>query len=264
MVVPDVRAAPQADTYEVYDHKPQNGAIPKTKHKGLKIALAITIPIVVLAITVSVILVILLPTDDEEPYENPTDKPVAETYVNEEPAVDNTLGDTPAEKDDGVIETVEIDITASFDGILASSVRPPMKDKGGTKTVNYQAELALDGNWSTAWCEGATGRGLGEWIELRSDESQRVKGIRILNGYYKSNDLYYANNAIARLTIVTDDGSESYSLAHSADGWQDITFYSLIDTARIRIVIDAVYDGREDVEDTLISEIEIISEMPVA
>ena len=148
-----------------------------------------------------------------------------------------------------------------FENYFASSIRTPMQS-GGT-TVEYGAVQAFDGDWSTAWCEGASGVGIGEWVEARANDPQLVSGVRILNGYYKSENLYYKNNAVSRLKIVTEGGEAIYSLALNTDGYQEILFGSPVETKYIRFVIEDVFyatdnglDNADD-EDTLISEIQI-------
>jgi len=146
-----------------------------------------------------------------------------------------------------------------FDEIYASSTRAPM---GSNSQITYIANHAIDGNWATAWCEGVPGSGIGEWIELKAAEVQRVSGFYILNGYFKSEDLYWKNNAVARIGVVTDSSDTVYQLEWSWGGFQAITFDSPIDTTRIRFVIEDVFLATDsglgtDNDDTLISEIEV-------
>jgi hypothetical protein len=115
--------------------------------------------------------------------------------------------------------------------------------------------LAVDGDWSTAWCEGA-GAGDGEWIELKSGELQQVTGIRILNGYFKSKNLYDTNNTIAKALVKIDAGEYEWELTHSFSGFQEFTFPSPAGTYSVRITI-VVSDPHGDGLDTLVSEIEV-------
>jgi hypothetical protein len=137
-----------------------------------------------------------------------------------------------------------------FVEVYTSSTRQAM----GANT--YDPAHAVDGDWSTAWCEGADGDGAGEWIELKTDAPQRVTGVRILNGYFKSKELYDINNSIAVARVVTDTEVYEWQLVHSYNGFQEFLLPNAADTYAIRIEIGAV-SPHGDGLDTLISEIEV-------
>ncbi|MCB0219245.1 MAG: hypothetical protein KDH09_06075, partial [Chrysiogenetes bacterium] len=67
----------------------------------------------------------------------------------------------------------------------SSTLRP-------SKPSDYAAENLLDGNRHTAWCEGADGNGVGEWIELRIAPAAKIadychlQGFAIIPAYAKS------------------------------------------------------------------------------
>jgi hypothetical protein len=56
----------------------------------------------------------------------------------------------------------------------------------------YGPQLAFDGDMSTAWCEGADGLGVGEWIEIPL-VSAEFSHVQIWPGYLKS-DAHLENN----------------------------------------------------------------------
>lgn len=71
--------------------------------------------------------------------------------------------------------------------VKASDALDPMTDNNG-KTATYDPENAIDGDYRTAWVEGADGAGIGSWIELDFDGVHKIKGIEISNGYKKRKD----------------------------------------------------------------------------
>jgi len=146
----------------------------------------------------------------------------------------------------------EVDMPV-FPNIKASSTRAPMG------AASYNASLAIDGNYETAWCEGVPGPGIGEWIELSAESKQRVDGIKIINGYRKSDEAYMNNNRIKTVTITAEDGfSESFVIPAGEWTWYvGIEFSVPVYTSWLRLTIDDVYPGDSDSEDTLISEIEL-------
>jgi hypothetical protein len=101
---------------------------------------------------------------------------------------------------------------------------------------------------------------------MRAESPQRVRGILILNGYYKSEDLYLRNNSISLLKVITDVSEDTYPLkqiSRRTEAFQEIIFDSPFETKRIRFVIEDVYLGsmngvkNADDEDTLITEIQV-------
>jgi len=142
-----------------------------------------------------------------------------------------------------------------FNEVIASSVRSAMG------SINYEARYVFDGDWNTAWCEGSSGIGIGEFIELRANTPQYVSGISILNGYYKSEKTYLQNNSIRTLRIVSDAGKESFLLSLNYNGgFQELRFSSPVETKSLRLIIDDVFRGSDnggDDDDTLISEIKV-------
>jgi hypothetical protein len=143
--------------------------------------------------------------------------------------------------------------SAGFTTLVASSTRTQMA------SVRYHPDFTVDGDPNTAWCEGVDGPGIGEWIEFRAEGLQEVKGIRIMNGYCKSNDLYYKNNAVKSLSIQTTE-EVTIPLKLNPYGFQTYTFDTPVQTNILRLTIKDVYRGSEnggDDNDTLISEIEI-------
>src|SRR5690348_1643695 len=69
----------------------------------------------------------------------------------------------------------------------------------------YAPEAAIDGNESTAWCEGRDGAAAGEGLTLEFDEPTPLDGIQIVTGFRKSAKLFRANDAPTRLAVVVDD-----------------------------------------------------------
>lgn len=66
-------------------------------------------------------------------------------------------------------------------------------------TGSHPAGYANDKNLSTAWVEGAQNDGIGEWIKLSGTNQQTLSGLRIINGYAKSSDLYGKNNRVKKI-----------------------------------------------------------------
>lgn len=130
----------------------------------------------------------------------------------------------------------------------ASSTRVPLK------SYTYEAAQVLDKNLQTAWIEGVPGPGLGEWIRCDFDREVKLNRITLTPGYFKNPSIWKQNNRLAAATLYFSDGSSRRYT------FPDLMQERLLDTGGIRtrfvrLVIDEMYPGSVDSEDTAISEI---------
>lgn len=70
----------------------------------------------------------------------------------------------------------------------------------------YKAENLTDGNIATAWAEGADGAGIGEWIRFDFDTLRKIKAVKILAGYAKTDPVYWNNNRVKKVKVIFSDG----------------------------------------------------------
>lgn len=120
---------------------------------------------------------------------------------------------------------------------------------------SYSPENVYDGNYKTAWVEGAAGHGIGEWIEYTFTDPQYIKSISIANGYTKSLDTYQRNSRVKRIGIEVDDVYiGDYELEDGVMDLQPIHLDYSKALARVRFIIKEVYPGTK-YTDTCISEI---------
>jgi len=147
---------------------------------------------------------------------------------------------------------------------MVSSERKSMPDSSSGKTATYGAANAIDGNNSTAWVEGVDGDGVGEWIQVYLPQASTLTGLRIKNGYWKSERHLEKNTRVARILVSFSDGnSEEFTLADPVEQLpgilntegQALSFTVPHMSDYLKVTILAVYrDGAEDY-DTCITEI---------
>jgi hypothetical protein len=83
----------------------------------------------------------------------------------------------------------------------------------GKKKNAYGVDKLMDGDLKTAWCEGAQGPGLGEWIEVRiknlppvcDREGGTWPTFMLVPGYAKSKRLWSGNNRVIEATVERCD-----------------------------------------------------------
>lgn len=142
--------------------------------------------------------------------------------------------------------------------IKCSSCLPPQE---GNK---YTEEMLSDGNFNTAWCEGAEGDGISEWIEfhLKNHPGKNVgktsfNGINIANGYLKSKDIWEKNSRVKQFRMDINGKAICYINLSDSMFDQQVKFpdyYSVEPGDVIRLTITEVYPGTL-YTDTCITEI---------
>ena len=142
--------------------------------------------------------------------------------------------------------------------VKASYALDSMTDNNG-KTATYDPENAIDGDYRTAWVEGADGAGIGSWIELDFDGVHKINGIEISNGYKKEEGLYHRNLRIKKVRIYDSDGnSKVYTLHDQFVGTDRIDFDEPLETSSLRLEIVSVYKDKQTKHmDTCLTDLSI-------
>jgi hypothetical protein len=137
--------------------------------------------------------------------------------------------------------TAPLKVTAT-----ASSTREPLRG------ISYAPQNALDGQLGSAWLEGATGPGIGEWIRCDFDREIKLRRLLIAPGYFKSSQIWSRNNRVASATLSFSDGSSREFRFPDRMEEQKLELGG-IKTSWVRIRIDEVYFGTDP--DTAISQL---------
>jgi hypothetical protein len=143
----------------------------------------------------------------------------------------------------GVRADSPVKITAT-----ASSTRAPLRD------ITYEPGNVLDGSLLTAWIEGAAGPGTGEWLRCDFDREVKLRRVLITPGYFKSTELWAQNNRLAAATLYFSDGSSRRFTFPDRMQEQRLDTGN-VKTRWVRLVIEDIYPGTVDPEDTPISQL---------
>ncbi|HEY5994545.1 MAG TPA: hypothetical protein VIU46_08100 [Gallionellaceae bacterium] len=130
----------------------------------------------------------------------------------------------------------------------------------------YAAKKVIPPSLGTAWCEGAAGDGVGEWLEFTLKSPMLSDGgfkLGILPGFAVSPALYRKNNRPKKLAVILNNDSaaqeitlEDYAKYQSFPfEWQDKP------VTKIRLKILEVYKG-EQYADTCITDVAIQQKFP--
>lgn len=121
--------------------------------------------------------------------------------------------------------------------------------------MTHTAESVLDGNNSTAWVEAADGQGIGESLMFEFDDTYRVSGIKVKNGFWVDEKTYAKNSRLKEITIGFSDGSsETLTVGDLYNFEDDLKFTQPMDTKSVSITIYSVYPGSK-YQDTCITEV---------
>ena len=125
------------------------------------------------------------------------------------------------------------------------------------KSMNYKVENVIDDNPSTAWIEGVSDDGIGQFIQFSSNNTFRVDKIDIINGFSKNQKTYMKNNRVKKVIIEFSDKSQQvYELEDNNMEYQTIDIGG-INTHSVKVIIQEVYTNGRVYKDTCISEISV-------
>ena len=130
----------------------------------------------------------------------------------------------------------------------ASTVRVPYKG------ITYQPQNLLDQNLGSAWIEGVDGPGPGSWVKCDFDREIALNSITVYPGYFKDPTIWKKNNRVAKATILFSDGTSIHATFPDQMQPQDVAAGG-VRTRWVKLVIDDIYSGTTDSEDTAISEL---------
>ena len=119
-----------------------------------------------------------------------------------------------------------------------------------------QLEIAADADPATAWAEGVSGAGEGEWLSLFFSE-QKVAGFAIRAGYQRSADTYNANGRPADIRVSVAGESDCTVTLDDARGEQVVLFSYPVVTDYLSIEISSVYGGASNAY-TCISDVRVL------
>lgn len=127
-------------------------------------------------------------------------------------------------------------------------------------SASYRASNIKDWNHETAWVEGVSGYGVGQWIEFQDISADgTITAINILNGYVKNDKAWSENARVKRLKVYYNGRPFCILELQNSRSLQCFVIDNLLDgytsyINKLRFEILEVYPGTK-YQDTVISEI---------
>lgn len=134
--------------------------------------------------------------------------------------------------------------------LCASSVLAPAQGN------IYGPRNLTDGDDRTAWVEGNTGQGLGEFVVLEFDSTRAVRGLTIRNGYDKNPDIFAKNSRVKDIELRFSSGDSIEATLKDQSGSQHVALSQPINAKWIELIIRSVYPGTK-YSDTTINELSV-------
>ncbi len=127
---------------------------------------------------------------------------------------------------------------------------------------NYHPNYVADDDPATAWVEGATTSGAGEWVRIELtplEHTTRVR-LKIRNGYQKSAPLFQANARAKAMTIKLLPGTAAKQVTLTdTEGWQEVVIDQASGPVRaVELKVDSVYEGGR-YPDLCISDVQVFA-----
>lgn len=217
---------------------------PKKSNSGLIILIVITILAVAFA-AVAVTYFVYNVSD------NDSDERIEETQRSDKDNDENK----PERKGKSTPRPTSAPEPPEFTGVEASSTRGYDVDESNNKTVYYYPSYAVDGDMSTAWTPNRNIDSYEPYITLTADEEQYVTGVRMTNGYCKSERTYTKNKRITKARISYNGGSKEVTFDLDNYGNMiEIEFDNPVHTDYVTVTVLETVDGGW--HDVAISEIE--------
>lgn len=119
----------------------------------------------------------------------------------------------------------------------------------------YRPANMTDGKKETAWSEGDPGNGIGQWVKFGLDKSKRLKTVRIISGYAKTDAIFRANNRIKQLRMTFSNGKSQVAVLEDTPEYQRVLIDSDSPATFVKFEILEVYKGSK-YSDACISEID--------
>lgn len=120
--------------------------------------------------------------------------------------------------------------------------------------MTHSPEFAKDESLSTAWVEGVSGNGEGEFLMFTFDNMYQVSGFDICAGYQKNEDIYSKNARPKEIELEFSNGTKHKITLGDVNEMQTFQLPEPVNATSVSVKILSVYSGWK-YTDTAISEI---------
>jgi Caspase domain/F5/8 type C domain len=120
----------------------------------------------------------------------------------------------------------------------------------------YGPRNLTDGDDSTAWVEGSSAQGIGDFVVLEFDSARAVRGLTIRNGYNKNADIFGKNSRVKDIELRFSTGDSLTATLKDEPGIQHVGLSRPVRAKWVELIIRSVYPGWK-YSDTAINELAV-------
>ncbi len=124
---------------------------------------------------------------------------------------------------------------------------------------SYGARNLLDGNDNTAWVEGSSGQGAGDFVVVEFDAPRMVRGLTLRNGYAKNPDIFGKNSRVKDVELNFSTGDSMQATLTDQTDEQRINLNRPVEAKWVQLIIRSVYPGWK-YSDTAVNELRVDAE----
>ena len=124
---------------------------------------------------------------------------------------------------------------------------------------SYGARNLLDGNDNTAWVEGSSGQGAGDFVVIEFDAPRSVRGVIVQDGYAKNADIFGKNSRVKDVELNFSTGDSMQATLTDQTGEQRINLNRPVKAKWVQLIIRSVYPGWK-YSDTAVNELRVDAE----
>ena len=124
---------------------------------------------------------------------------------------------------------------------------------------SYGARNLLDGNDNTAWVEGSSGQGAGDFVVIEFDAPRSVRGVIVQNGYAKNADIFGKNSRVKDVELNFSTGDSMQATLTDQTGERRINLNRPVKAKWVQLIIRSVYPGWK-YSDTAVNELRVDAE----
>lgn len=129
----------------------------------------------------------------------------------------------------------------------------------GVNKSNYGPESLADGDDRTAWVEGRSGTGIGEWVLLDWQNEKRVTALTVKNGYAKTGTLFRRNGRVREVRLRFSNGNTVMATLEDTRDRQTLTLNRPQTAKWVKVEIMDARRG-EKYADTALNELHAVFE----
>lgn len=127
----------------------------------------------------------------------------------------------------------------------------------GINKQHYGPRSLFDGSDRTAWSEGVSGYGVGEWVVIAFDKPTSISGVFLKNGYPRKAGHFKKNSALGQVNIRLSNGTSYTRNVANHPRYQWLRFKSS-EVTWVQVIVRKVRRGRKWT-DTTVNELRPIT-----